>query len=357
MSAVAALLDPSARMAALIAGTDYFRRPAPRGTERSDHKEWQHFLVCTNSVHLIVNFNLTEEAWADGRAGSESARLVVLARSTGEGWDGDVERFDAAEVEVSAGRIDARFGRNTMRFDRGRYHLSIALRERPLAAELELAPVTPPMLSPHRPLSRERRISWLVVPRLAARGTISVGCRSERVSLAPAYHDHNWGHFRWGDDFSWEWGSILPADPESEWSAVHVRMADLGRSVLRYQGLTLWRGAEPLRVFLDEEIRVEREGWLDLRRPLTIPRVMAMLSPGAAGDVPRRIDIVARGGGDELSVRFLAEDAARVVIPSEIDPEGVTILHEVSGRVVMEGRVRGARVGMEGPGVFELVRS
>jgi hypothetical protein len=194
------------------------------------------------------------------------------------------------------------------------------------------------------------------VPRLAAFGTIAVGRRAERAAAAPAYHDHNWGHFRWGDDFSWEWGSVLPTDPRSEWSAVHVRMADRGRSVLRYQGLTLWRGAEPLRVFLDEEIRVEHEGCLDLRRPLKIPRVMRMLSPGAASDVPRRIEIIARGGGDELSVRFLPEDAAQVVIPSEIDPEGVTILNEVSGRTVMEGRVRGERVRMEGSGVFELVR-
>ena len=24
------------------------------------------------------------------------------------------------------------------------------------------------------------------------------------------YHDHNWGRFRWGDDFGWIWGSVLP---------------------------------------------------------------------------------------------------------------------------------------------------
>lgn len=323
---------------------------------RSDHKEWQHFLICTEFVHLIINFNLTDDRGAEGHGRPEAARLVALARVSGEGWDGDVERFDDGEVDVAAGQIDARFGRNTLRFDRGRYHLSIALRDRPLAVDLALVPITPPMLSHHRPLSRDRRISWLVVPRLVAHGTIAVGGRTERAVAAPAYHDHNWGHFRWGDDFSWEWGSALPSDPRSEWSAVHVRMVDLGRSVLRYQGLTLWRGADPLRVFLDEEIRVGHEGCLDLRRPLKIPRVMSMLSPGAASDVPRRIEVVARSGADELSVRFLLEEAAQVVIPSEIDPEGVTILNEASGRVVMEGYVRGVRVHMEGPGVFELVR-
>lgn len=354
---MAAPLDPPPSIAALLAGADYFRRAGGPVTGRPDHKEWQHFLVCAGPVHLIVNFNLTEDGWTEGRAGSEAARLIVLARTPGEGWDGDVERFEGGEVDVSAGRIDARFGQNTLRFDRGRYHLSVALRDRPLAAELTLTPLTPPMVSPHRPLSRDRRISWLVVPRLAAHGTITAEGHVERAVAAPAYHDHNWGHFRWGDDFSWEWGSALPCDPRSEWSAVHVRMADLGRSVLRYQGLTLWRGAEPLRVFLDEEISVHHEGCLDLGRPLKVPRVMAMLSPGGASDVPRRLEVLARGAGDELSLRFLPEDAAQVLIPSEIDPEGVTVLNEVSGRVVMEGRVRGARVFMEGPGVFEFVRA
>ena len=45
-----------------------------------------------------------------------------------------------------------------------------------------------------------------------------------------------------------------------------------------------------------------------------------------------------------------------MVTPSESDPEGVTVLNEVSGRVELEGRVRGADVHMEGSGVFEIVR-
>ena len=353
---VAAPPEPSAHIKALLAGTDYFRCSPSRWTGRPDHKEWQHFLVCSEAVHLLVNFNLMDDPWAEGGRGPQIGRLIVLARVLGAGWGGDVERFDGGEIDVTPGRIDARFGRSTLRFDQGRYHVSVALRDRPIAAELSLAPITLPMLSPNRPLSRDRRISWLVVPRLVAHGTISVGDRALPVTAAPAYHDHNWGHFQWGDDFSWEWCSALPSDPESEWSAVYVRMMDLGRAVVRYQGLTLWRGGEPLRVFVDEEIRVEHEGRLDLRRPLKIPRVMAMLSPGAESDVPRRIEVLARGGGDELALRFLSEDAAQVVTPGEIDPEGVTVLNEVSGRVELEGRVRGADVHMEGPGVFELLR-
>jgi hypothetical protein len=311
-------------------------------------------LVHTEATHLLVNLNLIDDLWARDPRQAEAARLIVLARTNA--WDGDVERFDDGEVEVVSGRMDARFGANTLRFDRGRYLLTVALRDRPIAAELELVPTTVPALSPNPPLGRERSLSWFFVPRLVARGTITAFGRVERVEAALAYHDHNWGHFLWGDDFSWEWGSALPSDPENAWSAVHVRMVDRGRSSARYQGLFLWRGSEPLRVFRDEEIRVACDGAFEIGRPLRVPRIMAMLSPGTASDVPRRMEIVARGEGDELCLRFEPEDVAQVVLPSERDLDGVTVLNEVSGRVVMAGRVRGIEVAMEGSGVFEFLR-
>ncbi|WP_437801024.1 hypothetical protein [Sorangium sp. So ce693] len=346
---------PSPEITAALPGIDYFRRSPSRLTGRADHKEWQHFLVHTEAAHLLVNFNLIDDRWARDARRAETARLIVLAR-VGAGWDGDMDRFEEAEVDVIPGGMSARFGRNAMGFDRGRYLLSIALRGRPIAAELELVPTTFPALSSNQPLSRDRYLSWAFVPRLVARGTISVGGRAERIEAAPAYHDHNWGHFLWGDDFSWEWGSALPWDAGNEWSLVHVRMADRGRSVARYQGLFLWRGAHPFRIFRDDEMSVTHDGCFDLTRPLKIPRVMAMLSPGTASDVPRRMEVRARGDGDDLRVRFESEDVAQVVMPSEHDLEGVITLNEVSGRVTVEGRVRGARVEMEGPGVFEFIR-
>lgn len=354
MSALADLPSPAPDITRILTDVDYFRRSPSRLSGRADHKEWQHFLVHTEGVHLLVNWNLVDDQWATEARRAEVARLIVLART--DAWDGDVERFTEDEVEVVSGRIDARFGQSTLRFEGGRYLLSIALRHRPISAELELVPITTPALSANQPLSRERSLSWLFVPRLVALGTITIDGRTSRVEAAPAYHDHNWGHFLWGDDFSWEWGSALPWDPENQWSVVHVRMTDRGRSTARYQGLFLWRGNAPLRVFRDEEIHVSGDGRFAIDRPLRVPRAMAMLAPGSASDVPGRMDIVARGDGDELRVRFAPEDVAQVVMPSERDPEGVTVINEVSGRVTMEGRVRGIEVAMEGPGVFEFVR-
>jgi hypothetical protein len=342
------------RLAQLLTGTDYFRRSPSRMGGRGAHKEWQHFLVHTEAAHLLINFSLIDDVRATQSRQPEVARLIVLAR--GEGWEGDVERFEEAEVEVTAGRIDARFGHNTLRFIDGTYRLSIALRHHPLAAELELVPVTLPAISVNQPLTPDRRLSWLFVPRLLARGTLRLGARTVQVNEAPAYHDHNWGHFLWGNDFSWEWGSVLPWDMANPWSLVHVRMSDRGRSVARYQGLFLWHGGEPLRVFRDEELRILTRGSFRKARPFSVPRVMALLAPGAAADLPESLEISAHGGEDTLELAFHPQDSARLVTPSEENPEQVTIIHEVLGQVAVRGRVRGHPVAMEGTGVFEFIR-
>jgi hypothetical protein len=259
-------------------------------------------------------------------------------------------------VEVASGRLHARFGRNTLRFEDGVWHLSLSLRERPVAAELELVPVTVPALSAHHLLAPQRPISWLFLPRLEARGTLTLGGHTARVEGAPGYHDHNWGHFRWGDDFCWEWGSVLPGQPSNPWSAVLVRVADRGRTTARYQALFLWHGSEPLRVFRDEELHFSTPCCFQAERPFSLPRPLALLAPGSAADLPREVRVRARGEGDELLLRFVPRHAARLLLPGEESLEQLTLIHEVLGPVTLHGQVRGRPVELEGPGVFEFVR-
>lgn len=332
---------------------DAFRRSPARLGGRGGYKEWQHFLLHTRDVHLLANFNLIDAPWGD-RRDEETGRLIVLARR--DGWDGDVDEFDADALSVTAGSIDARFGRNSLRFDGRRYHVDIALARRPVRASLAFTPRSKPAVSWHQPLSADKSLSWLFMPRLAASGWVTVGDARFEVEDAPAYHDHNWGHFRWGDDFSWEWGSALSWDPACPWSAVYMRMADRRRARVLCQGLYLWRGAEHRRIFRDEQLRVEWDGPWRGGRALKVPRVMGLLSPGEGGDLPRVLTVRAGEGADEVTLRFAPVDAAEVVMPSEAATGAVAALHECWGEATLTGEVGGERVALEGPGVFEFVR-
>lgn len=340
--------------ASILPRIDCFRRSPSRLGGGARHKEWQHFLVHAEGLQLLVNFNLLDDPWAADPRRVEVARVIALARA--EGWLGGMERFSEHEVHVVPGQLDARFGPNTLRFVHDRYLLSVALRSPALSAELELVPITEPALYADRPLSPEERLSWLLVPRLRARGTVRLGERTLRVEDAPAYHDHNWGHFRWGSDFTWEWASALPRDPTNPWCAVFTRVADRGRTRLRFQLLSLWHGARLRRTFRNRELSVTREGCFQPEQSLRLPPVMALLAPGRAQDLPERLEISARAGGDEVRLRFAPGHLAQLLVPSEADLRGVVALNEVSGAFELGGRIDGVAAELEGPGVFELVR-
>jgi hypothetical protein len=330
---------------------DHVRRSPSRYGGAPEYKEWQHFLVHAGGLQLLLNFNLLDDRWATDPRRAEIARVICVART--DRWQGCVERFDGPDLAVSADGHHLRFGANELQYRDGVYHLTIRLPE--LTADLRLTPLTAPALANNQSLSAARTLCWLFVPRLEATGTVRAGGRTFRIRRAPAYHDHNWGYFRWGDDFSWEWGSGVPARAGNPWSAVFMRMGDRGRTVARCQGLYLWKGRHPRRVFRDDELSVEQSGQLRQEQILRLPPVMSLLAAGSGVDVPRLLRVVGQSEGDEVELRFHADAFAQILVPNENEPTGITVLNEVCGTVALSGRVRGETMAMEGPGVFEFV--
>ena len=226
------------------------------------------------------------------------------------------------EVIVRGGRIDAAFGSNEVVFRDGEYHLSVSLRDRPIAMNLRLRPVTMPSLANNIQLDPGPPINWMVVPRLLASGTVTVAGRRHELRNAPAYHDHNWGHFAWGRDFAWEWGFGLPQHEEAPWSMVFVRLSDRAHTRALMQALFLWKGIRQHRVFRARDIEIRHEGHLRPARIFKIPRPMALLSPDLLPDVPRHLHVHAEADGDHLECVFDARDGAQVILPNDHDSSG-----------------------------------
>ena len=331
---------------------DYLRRSPFALGGPGGHKEWLHFCVYGPSVDVLANFSLCDDVCQGAAPGTEFARVTVLVRE--EAWDGDVDLYGTEEVFVHAGRIDAAFGRNTVTFRDGEYHLSVALRERPISMELRLRPVTMPSLANNIQLDAGPPINWLVVPRLLASGTVTIAGHRHELRNAPAYHDHNWGHFAWGRDFAWEWGFGLPQDPEVPWSMVFVRLSNRAHTRTLMQALFLWKGMRQHRVMRAADVEVRHEGHLRSAHICKIPSAMGLISPDILPDVPRLLHLSAEGDGDRLECVFEAGDGAQVILPNDHDL-GVTIINEVSGTVRLSGEVRGETVSMEGRAIFEFL--
>jgi hypothetical protein len=308
-------------------------------------------------VDLIVNLSIMDRpSLASGTHGrAEEARVAVLARTCDGRWHGDIDACDGRTVDVRAGRVDARMGQSRLSLSDGAYHLDAQVGSRAVGASLILRPTAHPALTRSIPLGPHEPMHWLVVPRLEATGEVRIGRDCHRVHACPAYHDHNWGRFSWGGDFAWEWGIAL-AGGTTAWSLVYYRITDRGRHRSISQGVLLWRGERHCRTFRDCDVGIRSLGLLRLARCLRLPRIMSLVLPGAAGDIPARLEVEARSGRDALDIVIALEDGAQIGIPNDAT-DGMTTISECRARVSVSGAVRGEAVRFDAPSMIEFNRA
>lgn len=332
----------------------YLRRSRFGWEGQAGHKEWLHFAVHAEGLDVLANFSLVDDVRKGARAGSELARIVCLARE-GEGeWTGDLDQYERREVSTRGADLAMHFGASRAVFRDGSFELVVGMRQTPIEMDLLLEPQVFPTQANNLMVDDCPPIQWLVVPRWSARGRVRIGQNRYELENAVAYHDHNWGYFRWGKNFAWEWGYAAPDDEENPWTMVFVRLSDRSHLTDLMQAVFLWKGSRQERLFRADELTVWHEGLLRPRRVFKLPRVMALANPGQITDVPQRLQIRARRGSEHVDITFTTTDVAQVIIPND-DDLGVTIIHEVAGRVDVEGRVDGERVTIYGPSIFEFL--
>lgn len=352
------MMRPSAASAParVLESHGYLRGSNSRWTAEPGHKEWLHFAIHDGPLDLLVNVSLVDDLGARARPGDQIARSVCLAREgTAEGaWFGDIDHYRPSEVRSPTGKLDLAFAHNRAVFRRGALELRASMRRVPIAVDLVLEPLTLPVQKNNVLVDGCPPIQWLVVPRLAATGRVTLDGREYRLERALAYHDHNWGYFRWGKNFAWEWGYAAPEETDNPWTLVFVRLLDRGHLSDLMQTVFIWKHERQVKLFRGAELSVWHDGLLRPRRVFKLPRVMGLASPANVTDVPRRLEIRAERGPDRVAMTFVTKDVAQVIIPND-DDMGVTIIHEVAGDVVVDGRIDGERVELTAPSIFEFL--
>ncbi|TDV19379.1 hypothetical protein [Paraburkholderia caballeronis] len=345
-------------MSDLRAALGVIDRPHPprRGEpDIASYKEWYHFNVLdtVSGTDLIVNLSVAGDVT---RAGGGDADLIVLCHRRGEGWHGGIERFDAAAVGFDARSLRIESGPARIAFENGEYRLQVERTDPPARIDLRFAPRTDPLLLWNDTPLGGGRLNWLIVPHLDASGAIDIG--RERIVLddACAYHDHNWGHWRWGDDFGWEWGFCADerhAAASTRTTLVFDRTSDRQGDVSLEHTLAVWRGATLAKVFTRHALRCRREGRFegDVRRE---PGAACLVAPGAVVTVPRGFAVSSRDGADWLDLDYRIDAALQVSVPREYG-FGLVGLNETFGEIVVSGEVGGERIAFAARACFEFL--
>jgi len=338
-------------MSAALARSDFIRTPVLATARPDGFKEWYHFVVHHPGGRILINFSLNSEVSSDGRR-RLTPRVIVIAHD--QRWTGAIERFYDSELDVSADLGTLAIGGNHMIVRPDGYQVLIDLPGHDIHGELQLASMSRPFVVNNQPVG-DGRMCWLFVPRMRADGWLRIGGQEVRLESAVAYHDHNWGRFRWGGDFGWTWGTILPPSPDVPWSLVFLRMTDRRRLHCLSQALYVWRHDEPAAIFRHAAVQVSSSGRLGRAADCTLPPPMRLVLGGDVSDIPESLQIVATRAGDAVHAEFRPQSYARLAQPSEVRLDRSVVLCESNGTARVTGSIDGEDIDFVGAGVFELL--
>lgn len=308
-------------------------------------KEWHHVVIHHQGLHLLVN--LSE---LSGRYDHQTARVIVMAYT--DSFHSAVEVAAPAAVQMKRSTLDARYGANTRWWwEHDHYRLVVHQPDSAIDIDLRLDPLAEHSMLTGVSLSSHERLSWFFVPRLRARGSVTIGADRHEIRSAPAYHDHNWGRFDWGGDYSWEWISGV----SDTWSLTASRLLDGARSTLTSQYMHVEHDGRS-ETFRDAEISTHAEGRLRVDDVPVVPGAMRLITPSSVEDVPERMHWSARRGANRIEALIAPRRVARLVVPSERAVDEVIVLAEVIGRVEIDAMLGGRHIRDSADVVLELLR-
>lgn len=318
--------------------------------------EWQHFLVFAEGLELLVNFSVVAQGTRHPRdEQSQTARVIVMAHD--KGWSGFVHARKAAQIDFRANGKHCRIGPHSLRITPDHYDLQVSSPDEGIALQLRFEPKCVPMIAANQQVGGGRRLSWFMVPRGTVHGHVQLGKRHFTLQATPAYHDHNWGHFAWGEDFSWEWGIALEDGDWDRDALVFSSLQNRARSEILLEQILMWRHGSNVLSAGRSELTVTSHGPAHNLQSWVLPAVMSLIRGHANADLPEKLEFCVRTPRGNLDVCFCPEAVAELSIPSDTDPFGVVAIHECIGTVECVGLlVEHGQTSWKGRGVFEFLR-
>ncbi|MBZ5710994.1 hypothetical protein [Nannocystis pusilla] len=331
-----------------IAVVDRWRLDPRAAWTRQPVQEWHHFIVFFAGGTLLVN--LSREVRVDGEI---FGRAIVLVHGHDDAWSQDL--VSSPDPEFSPDGLYARIAGHQLDIDDEGWSLRTATRDRSVAATLRFTPEAPPLVARNREVGPDGNLHWVMYPAATVSGVVRAGGETYTLDRAAGYHDHNWGHFAWGDDFGWEWGIVSPSG-EAATTVVCSALTNRTRSRTAIQQLFLWSGGAHVWTARGAEIVRQAGGrWSTLRVP-RLPAVLSLATPCSASVPPRELEFTAVDGPRRVDVEVTLGARSQILIPDDHDPLAVVVLNECIGTARVRHTLHGhLQHDGESPCVFEVL--
>lgn len=274
---------------------------------------------------------------------------ILLLHDRPSGWT--ASQFNAE----TAAPLWSSFRAGTSRDRPGRLEIA-ATAGRP-AVDLELRRTGRPCTSQCAPFGPGHHLRWQSEPGILARGEWRTPGRRHSDVEAYGYHERVRGHWGWPDLGGWVFG--FTNDPGGASGAppptavVFTLIQPDAPADSATGSVMVWRHGRLRRHFPRRRLRISVRGILDRNRVRQVPTLAGQVGTPPMAPIPASLAVEACMGRDRLLLTFTAEEAARVVIPSETSLRPFSV-HEVIGPCHVDGLLSGRRVGFRSRGIVEF---
>ena len=320
-------------------------------------RRWLHyaFLTRNHDMGLVANVSWLGASTPLETAVSQSApphsQAILLLYRRGVGWSASQFNAQTSVPLWSAFRRPHPYGEP-------RPLTLTAVAGTPFV-QLQLQRSSRSCTSQAAPFARDQYMRWQSEPGILAQGDwcLAPGEVYQNVE-ALGYHERVRGYWRWPDMGGWVFGfandpQVLNQGMAPPTAVVFTLIQPPAPATAPTGSVILWRSGRLRRHFPRRNITVAVRGTLDRDRVAQVPQLSHLLGVAPMAPIPRRLLITAGLGDDRVTIDFLCETAARLVVPSETSLHPYSV-HEVIGQCQVDGQLNGESFHYEAGGIVEF---
>jgi hypothetical protein len=343
--------------AQLLARIEALRIPLEDSASPIDWKDWYHFLLLNQqgTVRVLVNITLI------GRPGKGEIQVSFLVNIAREqlapeyqvdsplatfgtaftlDWQPDMVRRNPLRIQAHGILLEIDGVHSTVEVRDERMQLSLRFQ-----GEAEAAPL---LVTEDSPFG-SGFIGWGLIPGLQVTGELSAGGQNININRDWfAYHDRNFGRFRWGEDIGWEWFvAFVTCEDGRQLTLVLDQRTNKDHTEKSFPYVFVYLGNELHKTFLGSSLRIDWDWSISPVLPVRLPGIMASLFCDRTVKVPQTLQVEAADQLDRLLLTVRFENTLELVVPDNQACQ-YTFIEEVTGRVKVSLFIQGETLQGEG---------
>ncbi len=304
----------------LLDRVEALRIPLDAPAAPADWKDWYHFVLFDPATRLraLVNVSL-----AGNLADGEIQVTVLVTRDASDRTavtHGFARSRPWQPGQVTAAPLAIDSDRLRLAFNGSRFVLSLDDPDSRIAIDLVATPEGPPLLVTESSTFGSGFIGWGLVPALHVTGSLSVCGEVRRVDPSwYCYQDHNFGRFRWGEDFGWVWLVAHAREPDGRAITVVLDLrTDRAHRARGLPYLFVHVDGRLGKVFLGPALRIDWAFSPGARLPARLPGALASLWGDRTVRTPVALSVRARDERDACSIDVVIDAHTEILVPDTL---------------------------------------